>query len=106
MADQNEIYDMLGVEPGRTVILGVQVGTWGAELIVNCSYDDQPFQLHFDECQSIQWDVHGEPTDQDREVDLIGLFLGEEDHQEAGIIYTDLFEIAVRYGTFTLVKDW
>lgn len=106
VADQLEIYDMLGVEPGQITITAVEVASWGAELIVNCKYEGgRPFQLLFDDCQSIQWDMHSSPGEQDA-AEVMGLFLGEADHKEAGIIYTDLFEIAVRYGTFDLVKDW
>jgi hypothetical protein len=107
--DQLEIFDLLGVEPGTLSVSGVQVNTWGREVLIDCVYDDggpRPFQLLFEACSSLQWDVHGEPSDDDHAAELMGLFLGEEENRVASIVYTDLFELSVLYGSFTLLKDW
>ncbi len=107
--DQLEIFDLLGVEPGTLSVAGVQINTWGREVLIDCVYEDgspRPFQLLFEACSSIQWDVHGEPSDDDRTAELMGLFLGEEEHRTASIVYTDLFELSVLYGSFTLLKEW
>jgi hypothetical protein len=107
--DHLECFELLGVEPGRMTVRDVQVSAWGSEVLISCAYEGdgpRPFQLLFEECSSIQWDVHGNLDDPDTDAELMGLFLGEEAHREAAIIYAEPFEIAVLYGSFTLIKDW
>jgi hypothetical protein len=107
-ADQHEIFELLDVDvdSGKIVITGVQLPTWGKEVLVECAYEGKPFHLLFDGCTSIQWDTYGQPDEEDKIVEVVGIFLGDESHQESAIICSDIFEIAVLYDTFTLVKDW
>lgn len=113
-SEREEIYELLGVAPGRLAIAGVQITAWGRDLILECTYGEgedgaagrQPFQLLLEGCQSIQWDALGYADEQDAEALVVGMFLGEEGHGAAAIIATDVFELSVLYGTLTLVKEW
>jgi hypothetical protein len=40
----------------------------------------------------------------DPEADLIGIHLGENAHRKAALIHTDIFEISILYGSFSIHK--
>ncbi len=103
-ADQNEIFELLGVEKGKLTLQRVEISTWGTEVQLDCAYEGDPFQLVFEEVRSLQWDVRGYPDERDEYADIIGLLLGEGDHHEAAIIVTDVCEIAILYGNMLLLK--
>ncbi len=104
--NQDEIFDLLGVEAGALTIQRVEISLWGTEVQLDCAYENDPFQLLFEDVRSIQWDVRGHPDERDEHADIAGIFLGEKDHHEAAIIVTDVCEIAVLYGNLLLVKAW
>jgi hypothetical protein len=41
---------------------------------------------------------------QEPEADLIGIHLGEAAHRKAALIHTDIFEISILYGSFSIHK--
>ncbi len=111
MQDRNEIFELLEVEPGRMVVTNIQITTWGCDVVIECRYEGEgprkgPFQLLFEDCHSIQWDVHTKADDQDKISEIAAVFLGQDDYTESAIVYTDIFELTVLYGRFTIVKDW
>jgi len=111
MQDHNEIFELLDVEPGKITITNIQITTWGCDVVVECRYEGEgkrqgPFQLLFEDVRSIQWDVHTKADEQDKVSEVAGLFPGQDGHAESAIIYTDIFELTILYGGFTLVKDW
>lgn len=112
MTPEQEIFDMLGVEPGNLNITNVHITNWGTDVQLDLEYrpaDEQPaqpFQLVFEDCRSLTWDVHDYSDEQDVTTIVLGLFLGEGQHQESAIIYTDIFELSVQYGEMLVVKRW
>jgi len=106
MSDPSEIFDLLGVEPGVLTINAVQISSWGGEVQLDCTYESRAFQLVFEDCRSIQWDVRGHPDERDTRADVIGLLLGEEEHHESAIVVTDTFELVILYGEMLLIKAW
>ncbi|GAB4545159.1 MAG: hypothetical protein OHK0023_03030 [Anaerolineae bacterium] len=106
MQKQDEIFEMLGVAPSTLNINAVQITEWGTTLQLDCLYEDKPFQVVFEDCKSIQWDVRGHPDERDTSAEVAGLFLGQSEHRESAIIVTDVCEIAVQYGELMLLKTW
>ncbi|HRE48776.1 MAG TPA: hypothetical protein PLD47_13705 [Aggregatilineales bacterium] len=101
----NEFFDLLGVEPGALTITAVTISGWGTELTIDGEYEgDQPFQCLFEEVSSLQWDAYHEPDDNETTVSVVGVFVGEDDHRAAALVYTDLFELSILYGTLSVVK--
>ena len=50
-----------------------------------------PHKLTFRDCQDI-WTVHDSEEPHEKETDLLGITLGENEHRESALIYTDIFE--------------
>jgi hypothetical protein len=105
MADD---YLLLGLGELTSLVTGVRVSAWGSVLTVECVYApgdrNLPYQLIFEDCQAIQWDVLEAQSVGDVEADLIGISLGKEEHQAPAIIHTDIFEVSVTYGSFRLER--
>lgn len=99
-------YNLLGLGELTSQVTNVKVSLWGAEVLLECVYDPTgnrlPYQLTFQECREIRWDVHDSEAAQDLEADLIGISLGEDAHRKPAVIHTDIFEISLLYGSFSL----
>lgn len=99
-------YNLLGLGKLTSLVTNVNVSLWGAEVLLECVYDPTgnrlPYKLTFRDCREIRWDVHDPEAVSDLEADLIGISLGEDAHQKPAVIHTDIFEISVLYGSFSL----
>lgn len=49
-------------------------------------------------------EVHDEEEVKEPEADLIGIHLGEDAHRKAVLIHTNIFEISILYGSFSIHK--
>ncbi|NJK65292.1 MAG: hypothetical protein HC789_14440 [Microcoleus sp. CSU_2_2] len=105
MADD---YELLNVGGLTSLVTNVNVSLWGNEVILECIYDPtgdrSPYSLVFQDCRFITWEVHDEEEVKDPEADLIGIHLGEDAHRKAALIHTDIFEISILYGNFSVRK--
>ncbi len=106
MADE---YNLLGLGELTSLVTNVKVSRWGAEVLVECLYDPMgdriPYSLIFKDCREIGWNVHDEEEVGEPLADLIGIHLGEDAHRKPAVIHTDIFEIAILYGSFRVEKD-
>jgi hypothetical protein len=106
MADD---YNLLGLGELTSLVTNVKVSLWGAEVLVECLYDPMgdhiPYSLIFQDCREIGWNVHDEEEVGEPLADLIGIHLGEDSHRKRAVIHTDIFEIAILYGSFRVEKD-
>ncbi|MEG4286505.1 hypothetical protein QUB68_25575 [Microcoleus sp. A006_D1] len=50
------------------------------------------------------WEVHDEEEVKEPEADFIGIHLGEDAHRKAALIHTDIFEVSILYGSFSIHK--
>jgi hypothetical protein len=105
MADD---YELLNVGGLTSLVTNVNVSLWGNEVVLECIYDPtgdrDPYSLVFQDCRFITWEVHDEEEIKDPEADLIGIHLGEDAHRKAALIHTDIFEISILYGSFSVRK--
>ncbi|MGL5058879.1 MAG: hypothetical protein ACRC62_02770 [Microcoleus sp.] len=105
MADD---YELLNVGGLTSLVTNVNVSLWGNEVVIECIYDPtgdrDPYSLVFQDCRLITWEVHDEEEIQEIEADLIGIHLGEGAHRKAALIHTDIFEISILYGSFSVRK--
>jgi hypothetical protein len=99
-------YAKLGLGTQTSLIKTLMVKAWGTEVRLECLYDPLgeriPYLITFHDCQEIRWDVHDPEIADDLEADLIGISLGLNKNQEPAVIYTDIFELAISYGDFSL----
>ena len=106
MADD---YNLLGLGGLTSLVTNVKISHWGAELLVECLYDPTgdrlPYSLVFKDCREIRWDVHDEEEVESELADLIGIHLGEEAHLKPALIHTDIFEISIVYGSFSMGQE-
>ncbi|MCL1475990.1 hypothetical protein [Argonema antarcticum] len=106
MADD---YNLLGLGGLTSLVTNVKVCWWGNEVLVECLYDPTgsslPYSLVFKDCRKIRWDVHDEEEVHQPLADLIGIHLGEEAHRKPALIHTDIFEISILYGSFSIQKQ-
>lgn len=104
MADD---YHLLGLGGLTSLITNIKVSLWGNEVLFECLYNPEapsPYVMVFKDCREMRWDVHDPEEVQDTFADLIGFHLGEDNHREPALIYTDIFEISLLYGSFTIHK--
>lgn len=105
MADD---YELLNVGGLTSLVTNVNVSLWGNEVVLECIYDPTgdrtPYSLVFQDCRFITWEVHDEEEVKEPEADLIGIHLGEDAHRKAALIHTDIFEISILYGSFSVCK--
>ncbi|MFS8117095.1 MAG: hypothetical protein ACMG55_01195 [Microcoleus sp.] len=106
--DSSRIPVPLGLGSIKSLVQNVNVSLWGNEVLLECIYDPTgdrlPYSLVFQDCREIMWEVHDEEEVKDPEADLIGIHLGEDAHRKAALIHTDIFEISILYGSFSIDK--
>jgi hypothetical protein len=99
-------YQLLGLGNIASVVIKVDINTWGNELCVNCLYDPlgsrQPFKLIFSDTREIKWNVHNTDDLEDAIVALTGFILGDGKHRKPAILTTDVFELFVLYETLSV----
>ena len=104
MADD---YNLLNLGGLTSLITNINVSLWGNEILFECIYDPtgdrSPYSLVFQDCRDI-WEVFHPEDVKDPEADLIGFHLGEDAHRTAALIHTDIFEISILYGSFSIHK--
>ena len=103
---KDEIFDLLGVDPGELTLSRFSITNWGTEAIADCAYQERPFQLLFEGVKSIQWDTYEETDELETLLRVVGLLLGADSHRASALIYTELFELSILYGQMTLIKAW
>jgi hypothetical protein len=105
MADD---YELLNVGGLTSLVTNVNVSLWGNEISFECIYDPMgdrsPYTIVFHDCRDIRWEVFHPEDVEDPEADLIGIHLGEDAHRKAALIHTDIFEISILYGSFSVHK--
>ncbi len=101
-------YKLLNLGGLTSLVTNIKVSLWGNELLLECIYDPtgdrSPYSLVFQDCREIRWEVHDEEEIKEPEADLIGFHLGEDAHRTAALIHTDIFEISILYGSFSIHK--
>ena len=106
MADD---YELLNVGGLTSLVTNVNVSLWGNEISFECIYDPtgdrSPYTIVFHDCRDIRWEVFHPEDVEDLEADLIGIHLGEDAHRKAALIHTDIFEISILYGSFSVRKE-
>ena len=99
----------LGLGNFTSLVTNVQVSLWGNDFLLECLYDPidrRPYKLAFQDCREIRWDIRSPEDVQDSEIDLIDIQLGEDNHRKHAVIYTDIFELLILYGSFRVEKEW
>lgn len=101
-------YNLLNLGGLTSLVQNVNVSLWGNEVLLECIYhptgDRLPYSLVFHDCREIMWEVHDEEEVKEPEADLIGIHLGEDAPRTAALIHTDIFEISILYGSFSIHK--
>ena len=105
MADDYELLNLGGL---TSLITNINVSLWGNQIVFECIYDPtghrSPYSIVFQDCRDISWEVFHPEDVKDPEADLIGFHLGEDAHRTAALIHTDIFEISILYGSFSIQK--
>ena len=107
MSDWKDDYNLLGLGDFTSLITKVNVSLWGNEVLIECAYNPEerlPYMLAFKDCRDISWTVHDEEAVGEREAEFFGISLGDPEHRKPAVITTDIFEISILYGSFSLHK--
>ncbi len=106
---QTKNYQFLDVGPYTSLVTDVLITKWGSEVLVSCLYDPlgatKPYQVLFTGCTNLRWEVHSPEYVQDAEADVLGFELRSEARDHA-LIHTDIFELAIWYGGYEVLKEW
>ena len=107
--DRTKIYELMGIPALGILLTGVEILSWGRELVLECLYapldHSKPFKIVFEGCEEIHWEVYGEDS-ADTTADVIGIDIGADRYAEPAVINTDIFEVTVLYNELTILKDW
>ncbi|MEG4227385.1 hypothetical protein QUA35_20345 [Microcoleus sp. N9_B2] len=107
MSDWKDDYNLLGLGGFTSLITKVNVSFWGNEVLIECVYNPEerlPYMLAFKDCRDISWTVHDEEAVGEPESEFFGITLGEPEHRKPAVITTDIFEISILYGSFSIQK--
>jgi hypothetical protein len=107
MNDWKDDYNLLGLGGLTSLITNVNVSLWGNEVLIECVYSPEqrlPYLLEFKDCRDIRWTVHDEEEVNELEAEFFGISLGEPEHRKPAVITTDIFEISILYGSFSIHK--
>jgi hypothetical protein len=90
------------LERSVSLITDVRVVEWGRQVIVEAL--DDPLTrnrlfLVFRDCRDLHWSLHGDESVAETEADVIGFCTGKGRHREPAVLTTDLFELAIHYGS-------
>lgn len=109
MNDWKDDYNLLGLGGLTSLITNVKVSSWGNEVSIECVYNPEerlPYVLAFKDCRDIRWTVHDEEEEVgELESEFFGISLGEPEHCKPAVITTDIFEISILYGCFSIYKE-
>ena len=107
MSDWKDDYNLLGLGGLTSLITKVNVSSWGNEVLIECVYNPEerlPYILAFKDCRDISWTVHDEEAVGELEAEFFGISLGDPEHRKPAVITTDIFEISILYGSFSIQK--
>ncbi|MFB8798144.1 MAG: hypothetical protein U7126_28835 [Microcoleus sp.] len=107
MSDWKDDYNLLGLGGLTSLITNVKVSLWGKEVLIECVYSPEerlPYVLGFKDCREISWTVQDEDEVSELEAEFLGIYLGEPKHHKPAVITTDIFEISILYGSFSIHK--
>ncbi len=107
MSDWKDDYNLLGFGGLTSLVTSVKVSLWGSEVLIECVYNPEerlPYTLAFKDCREIGWTVHDEEEVGELEAEFFGICLGESSHRKPAVLTTDIFEISILYGSFSIHK--
>ena len=105
MSDWKDDYNLLGLGGLTSLVTTIKVSLWGNEVLIECVYnpeDRSPYVLAFKDCRDIRWTVHDEEEVGELEAELLGISLGESAHGKPAVLTTDIFEVSILYGSFSI----
>lgn len=103
-------YTLLGLGELTSIVTGISISAWGSQVLLECIYDPTgdrlPYQLLFQCCREVHFEVHDLEEVGECEADLIGISLGENDYKQPAIIHTDIFEISLLYDRIEISRPF
>ncbi|MEG5060484.1 hypothetical protein QUB60_13840 [Microcoleus sp. A2-C5] len=107
MSDWKDDYNLLGLGGLTSLVTNINVSLWGNEVLIECVYNPEerlPYALAFKDCRGISWTVHDEEEVWELESEFLGICLGESSHRKPAVLTTDIFELSILYGSFSIHK--
>src|SRR5947209_4058975 len=75
-------YTLLELGPATSLVTNMLVTKWGSDILVSCIYDPlgsrRPYQLLFNDCREVRWEVIHPEGVEDAEADLIGFSISRQ----------------------------
>ena len=108
MSEWKDDYNLLGLGGLTSLVTNIKVSLWGNEVLIECVYNPEersPYVLAFKDCRDIRWTVHDEEEVGELEAEFLGISLGESSHRKPAVLTTDIFEISILYGSFSIHKS-
>ena len=108
MSDWKDDYNLLGLGGLTSLVTTIKVSLWGNEVLIECVYNPEerfPYVLAFKDCRDIRWTVHDEEEVGELEAEFLGICLGQSAHRKPAVLTTDIFEVSILYGSFSIHKE-
>jgi hypothetical protein len=116
MDSRLRIFELLGVRPAGLAISKIEVEWWGKRVIFDLVYavyegDNEitkPFQLVFEDCTNVSWEYSEDQEDNWGDYnEILGLHLKtQNDHEALILAIGPHVQFIVKYGSYTIKKDW
>jgi hypothetical protein len=108
MSDWKDDYNLLGLGGLTSLVTNIKVSLWENEVLIECVYNPEerfPYVLAFKDCRDIRWTVQDEEEVGELEAEFLGISLGESAHRKPAVLTTDIFEVSILYGSFSIHKE-
>ena len=108
MSDWKDDYNLLGLGGLTSLVTNIKVSLWGNQVLIECVYNPEerfPYVLAFKDCRDIRWTVHDEEEVGELEAEFLGISLGKYAHRKPAVLTTEIFEVSILYGSFSIHKE-
>lgn len=106
-AGQKTFFAEFGLPPDGFLLQTVEITRWGHDYRFGLKLlNDEAVRCYliFEDVREVHWESISPETDErDTLLDVMGFEMGEPNHQKRALIYTDVFELLLTYGSMKLV---
>jgi hypothetical protein len=97
------LWQILDTPPGDLYIRHISLSDHGKSVMVDCEAfnvaypNGKKFRLTFAHCRDVHWQASDPMAHRDGQMQALGVYLGEERHSKAAVVYTGDTEMSVLY---------
>jgi hypothetical protein len=110
VSDKMKIFQLLDAPPSGILIENIHFILFGKQIILDCLYGGveipRNFKIQFEDCSKIDWFIHGELDERDTCLDVLDIWLPNDQLEEPIIVATTEVEITIWCKSISIQKEW